>query len=514
LIYAGTDDGLIQVTSDGGANWTKIEVGALPGCPATAFVNDIKADLYDENMVYVALDNHKYGDFKPYLYSSTNKGKSWSSMTGNLPGRGMVWRIVQDHVEPSLFFIGTEFGIYFTIDGGKKWVQLKGGLPTISFRDLAIQKRENDLVGASFGRGFYILDDYSFLRDVSTEQLKQEATLFGTRKAWWYIPKRIIGSSEKGNQGASYYMAKNPPFGAEFTYYLKEGYKTKKTARQEEEKKLNKENLNIPFPGWDSLDVEITQLKPVVWVVVKDKDGRVVRKIAGPATKGFPRISWDLRYPSTRALHLTEKLPEFEKLPAGFMAAPGSYAAILYKQIDGVISQLSDPVTFEVVPLYEGYLKGASPSEVAAFWRDLESFNKLFSATDIVLNNAEKRIKAMQGALAQSHSDSGDLYERLVKLRADLLDVEKAAYGYSSRQEVGAYDDPTVGDRLRVAIMGTTNSTYGPTAMHLENFRIAKEQFDAIRSELKVLVEEKIPAMEKALEAAGAPWIEGQPLPD
>lgn len=513
LIYAGTDDGLIQITSDGGSNWTRVEVGALPGCPATAFVNDIKADLYDENTVYAVLDNHKYGDFKPYLYKSTDMGKSWSPMTGDLPGRGMVWRIVQDHVAPDLFFIGMEFGIYFTIDGGKKWVQLKGGLPVISFRDLAIQKRENDLVGASFGRSFFILDDYSFLRAVSNEQLKQEATLFGSRKAWWYIPKMVIGSSEKGNQGASYYMAKNPPFGSVFTYYLKESYKTNQEIRQEKEKKLNKENLDIPFPGWDSLEFELTQLKPSVWVVVKDKDGKVVRKIAGPVTKGFHRISWDLRYPSTRVLHLTDKLPEFEKLPAGFMAAPGSYTATLYKQIDGVISQLSEPVTFEVVSLFEGYLKGATPADVAAFWRDLESFNKLFTATDLVLNNAEKRIKAMQVALAQSHSDSGDLYEQLVQLRSVLLEIETAAYGYRSKGEVGANGNPTVGDRLRVALMGTTNSTYGPTALHLENFRIAKEQFDAIRAELKILVDEKIPAMEKALEAAGAPWIEGQPLP-
>ena len=514
LIYAGTDDGIIQVTGDGGANWTKIEVGALPGCPATAFVNDIKADLYDVNTVYVALDNHKYGDYNPYLYKSTDMGKSWSSMIGNVPDRRMVWRIVQDHVAPNLFFLATEFGIYFTIDGGDDWVQLKGGLPTISFRDLAIQKRENDLVCASFGRGFFILDDYSFLRDISNDQLEQEAALFGSRKAWWYIQKNIIGNSEKGIQGASYFAAKNPPFGAEFTYYLKEDYKTSKAIRQEAEKKLSKDNLDIPFPGWDSLEIERTQLKPVVWVVVKDKDGKVVRKISGPATRGFHRINWDLRYPSTHALNLSDKLPEFEKLPTGFMAAPGSYSAILYKQIDGAISQLSEPVTFEVVPLYEGHLKGASATDVAVFWRELETFNKLFSATNIVLNNAEKRVKAMQVALAQSHSDSGDLYDQLVELRTSLLKLESAAYGNRSKQEVGINEDPTVRDRLSVAQTGNMNSTYGPTALHLENFRIAKEQFDAIQTELKVMVDEKIPSMEKALEAAGAPWIEGQPLPE
>ncbi|MGM0407245.1 MAG: WD40/YVTN/BNR-like repeat-containing protein, partial [Bacteroidota bacterium] len=182
VIYAGTDDGLIQVTENGGESWRKIKVSELSGVPETAFVNDIKADLFDANTVYVALDNHKFGDLNPYLYKSTDKGKSWKSIKGNIPERTLIWRVVQDHVKPELMFAATEFGIYFTVDGGNKWVKLTGDVPTISFRDLAIQRRENDLVGASFGRSFYIFDDYSSLRYVSEEQLKQEATLFPTRK--------------------------------------------------------------------------------------------------------------------------------------------------------------------------------------------------------------------------------------------------------------------------------------------------------------------------------------------
>jgi len=189
LIYAGTDDGIIQVTEDGGTNWRKIEVGSLPGVPETAFVNDIKADLFDANTVYVVLDNHKFGDLNPYVLKSTNKGSSWSSMKGNIPDGTIVWRIVQDHKNKELFFTATEFGIYFTINTGNSWTKLIGNIPTISFRDLAIQRRESDLVGASFGRGFFVLDDYSSLRTVSEEQLNQEATLFSSRKAWWYLER-------------------------------------------------------------------------------------------------------------------------------------------------------------------------------------------------------------------------------------------------------------------------------------------------------------------------------------
>ncbi|MEZ5197641.1 MAG: hypothetical protein R2764_15005 [Bacteroidales bacterium] len=182
--------------------------------PETAFVNDIKADLHDANTVYVVLDNHKFGDLNPYVLKSADKGKSWISIKGDIPEKTLVWRIVQDHINKNLFFAATEFGIYFTINTGQNWIKLIGNVPTISFRDLAIQRRENDLVGASFGRSFFVLDDYSALRSVSQEQLEQEASLFSTRKAWWYIERPVIGFDKNGSQGANHYIAPNPPFGA------------------------------------------------------------------------------------------------------------------------------------------------------------------------------------------------------------------------------------------------------------------------------------------------------------
>jgi photosystem II stability/assembly factor-like uncharacterized protein len=187
LLYAGTDDGLLQVSGDGGETWRRIEVGSMSGVPATAFVNDVKADLHEPDTVYVALDNHKYGDLAPYLVKSTDRGVTWTSIAGDLPDRHLVWRVVQDHVRSNLLFTATEFGIFFTVDGGTRWVKLSGDVPTISFRDLAIQRRENDLVGASFGRGFFVLDDYTALREIDEAALQEEALLFPTRRAWWYI---------------------------------------------------------------------------------------------------------------------------------------------------------------------------------------------------------------------------------------------------------------------------------------------------------------------------------------
>lgn len=514
VIYAGSDDGLIQVTSDGGSTWSKTEVGSLPDCPKTAFVNDIKADLYDVNTVYVALDNHKYGDYNPYLYKSTNQGKTWTSMLGNLESKGMVWRIVQDHERANLFFLATEFGIYFTLDGGKVWTLLKGGMPTISFRDLAIQRRENDLVGASFGRGFFILDDYSALRELSDETLEKEAVLFTSRKAWWYMEKTELGGGEKGIQGASYYTAPNPAYGTTFTYYLKESYSSKESKRSKEESKLEKEDKSVSFPGWDALNEERNEFGPKVWILIKDTEGNVVRKVEGSTSKGIHRVNWDLRYPHKDALNLNEKVYGKGKVPSAYLCAPGMYTAMLYKQADGEITPISESISFEVLALNKGSLESMSPADVAKFWRELEDMDKYMSATARAITNGKKRVVAMQNALTVSNADFGDIYNQLEELRLAFISLNYELGGDKVKVEVGAKGKKTIWDRYNVASYGVYASTYGPTPLHLENIEIALQLHDEMRGKLDILLDEKIPAMENELEAIGAPWIQGQALPE
>ncbi len=508
LIYAGTDDGLIQVTENGGQNWRKIAANTLPGVPTTAFVNDVKADLFDENTAYVALDNHKYGDYKPYLFKTTDKGKSWRSISANLPVKTLVWRIVQDHVQPGLLFAATEFGIYFTIDGGGKWMKLKGNVPTISFRDLAIQRRENDLVAASFGRGFYVLDDYSMLRNVSEDQLNQEATLFASRKAWWYIQKPVLGFSEKASQGAAYYTAPNPEFGATFTYYLKEDLKSSKDIRKQNEKKLIKANKDVPFPGWKALEAERRTSGPKIWLTVKNKQGEVVRRLSGSTKKGFHRIAWDLRYPAASAISLNQ-INETEE-PTGLMAGPGTYSVSLSKEIDGVISPLSTPQEFEVEQLNKGALPGASPEETVAFWRQMEALQGEISAATIKVRNGLTQLKGMRKALYRTTTTPGDLDKQLFSLMQDLYDLDHQMNGDRLKQEIGEGYKPTVGERLGVAYTGTVNATYGPTPLHKRSFDIAKTQFEVLNTKLDKILNEDMVNMAKALEEVGAPWVEGQ----
>lgn len=511
LIYAGTDDGHIQVTENGGESWRKIEVASLPGIPATAFVNDIKADLYNSNTVYVALDNHKFGDFKPYLMKSTDKGNTWTSMTGNIPDKTLVWRIVQDHVNPELFFLATEFGIYFTVDAGQKWTKFTGGVPTISFRDLAIQKRENDLVGASFGRGFFVMDDYSFLRDVTTDKLEEKAALFTTRDALWYIEREPLGGNKKGSQGSSLFTAPNPPFGAVFTYYLKDGFETDKEKRQKKEKKLHKENKDIEFAGWDAVEAERRQEKPEIWLTIKDMEGNVIRRLNGPATKGFHRVAWDLRYPAKLAIGAS--MGYSEGAPKGILAVPGTYTATLSSKIDGVVEELSAPIEFKVKQMRQGALKGSTPDQLVEFLKELAEAKRVASAMGLILKKNLKKVEAMKTALARTSAAPGELDKELHQLRAKLLDLDEKLNGNRAKLSIVDNDTPNVMSRLMVAEMGTQTSTYGPTPTHKQSLDIAKEDLKAAKAEMQKIIDEDLQALETKLLKAGAPWVDGMSLP-
>lgn len=506
LIYAGTDDGNIQVTEDGGNNWRKVDFGKIPGLPKTAFVNDIKADLYDASTVYVAFDNHKYGDFSPYLYKSTDKGKSWKSIYSNIPDRTLIWCLVQDHVKPELMFCATEFGVYFTIDAGVKWIKLSGGIPTISFRDLAIQKRENDLVAASFGRGFFVLDDYSVLREITEEKLKAEAALFSTRKAWWYIPRSHLSfDEEKGSQGADHYVAPNPDFGATFTYYLKEDLKSKEQRRQEKEKNLSKQSKPIRFPGWDALLEEVTEEKPALWFEISDGNGNVVRRVKGTAKKGLHRISWDLRYPATNAILLNQSA---SSQASGLLAAPGTYTAQMLKYSNGSFSKLAEPISFDVVPLRNGSLKGANIEDVDAFWRAYEKVARDVSGIEIKLSNALKKAAALQKAMVSSTTKIDGLETKIFEVKSDLSQLDMELHGHYAKQQVGEKTKPNIGQRMFRIELGIGNSTYGPTPTHKKQLEIIKNQLASIIIKFEK-VKHKMDALEKALISYGVPVIEG-----
>lgn len=506
LIYAGTDDGLLQVTEDGGQNWRAVEVSRM-GVPQRAFINDIKADLHDPDTVYVSLDNHKYGDYQPFIVKSTDRGRSWKSISADLPENHFVWRLAQDHVKPELLFAATEFGIFFSIDGGGKWTELEGGVPTISFRDIAIQRRENDLVGASFGRGFFIFDDYSVLREVSEASLEKEGSLYSTRKALWYIPRPHLNfDSQKGSQGDSYYVAPNPEFGATFTYHLSQDLQTKAEARQAAERPLIDAGKDVGFPGWDVVGAEAVQAKPSVFVLVKDAAGNVVRRVEGPVKKGFHRIAWDLRYPAPEAIGLSDSYGD--NGPKAMMAAPGKYTASLYKRVDGQTTLLDGEIDFEVERLYDGALPGAPEADVVSFWRSYEDAVREASAINIQLSQAVARVKAMEHALSRSRADAGELDLQLHNLRDEVHALNAEVNGNPARVEVGEKTHTTIGQRLFAVERGISRSLYGPTDTSRQSLELARKAMSAIKPRLEQVLT-SLDAFGGVLISAGAPYVEG-----
>ncbi len=516
LLYVGTDDGLIRVSENGGGDWTRIDVSDLPGVPERAYVNDIKADLFDADTAYVALDAHKTGHFQPLLFKSSDRGRTWTSIAGDLPDRHLVWRVVQDHVDRQLMFTGTEFGVFVTLDGGGHWEKLDGGAPTIAFRDLAIQRRENDLVGATFGRGISILDDYSCLREVDDEVLAEPGHLFDVRDAWWYVPRRPLGDKGAASQGADHFIAPNPPFGAVFTYHLAEDLKSLEQTRREAEKKLEEQGKDMPRPPWDELERERREPDPVIVLTVRSENGEVVRRIEGPVTKGFHRVAWDLRYPKTSAVTTVDGGPvdEWEAdRNAGWMAPPGRYTVTLSQRAGNVVTKMAEPKDFEVKRLRKGVLDGTSPEEAALFFAEVAALERSVSAAATAIDQAFKRIDLMQAALDQSRVAPSDLDGDLAALRDRLFGIEEKLRGNRSRAGTGEAVVPSILRRLEVVKMGNWFSTYGPTATHRRSFEIAREEFGPVRTDLARLLEVDLPAFERRLNDEGVPWTPGRPLP-
>ncbi len=225
LLWVGTDDGLVQVSEDGGKNWRRIE--SFPGVPKFTYVSDVHASPRDANTVFVTLNNWQRGDYAPYIVRSNDRGRTWTNITGNLPTRHDVWTIAQDHVNGDLLFVGTEFGLFASVDGGKQYVQIKGGLPVTQVRDLTLHKRESDVVLATFGRGFYVLDDYSALREINGTTLAEAARLFPLRHAYSFVPGGLAPAGAAGALAISgNFSTPNPPVGAWITYHVRDALPT------------------------------------------------------------------------------------------------------------------------------------------------------------------------------------------------------------------------------------------------------------------------------------------------
>ena len=496
ILYAGTDDGLIHSTKDGGSSWTSITVDKLPGVPDSSFVNDIKADLHNDQVAYVALDNHKFGDYSPYLYKTSNGGKSWKPIINGLPEDTFVWRIVQDHIDPNLLFLASEYGLYFSNNQGEKWIKFSTGLPTISVRDLVIQKRENDLVLATFGRGFYVLDDFSSLRKLNTSN-SNEVILFDVKEALQYNPIRSGTSS----QGSSYYTSKNPPYGAIFSYNLPDSYKSLKSLRSKREKELDKLNKDIPFVGWDELDKEINETKSKIILEIRDDNGDLVDRINGSTKKGINRVSWNLSKPLPTILDSNSRWSR-----SSLTVKPGKYSVHLLELVQGGVNELTKSKTFDVKRIRENVLKNPLNSKIDEFILELNKFEIEYSVMISNYIKSKKKQSSFNNTLRFIKNIDSDLLNKLNELNEQMNLIDVLLYGSKSKKEIMEKDITLVSERISIAKRGFYGNSYGPTKQHMDSFGIAKDQWDSILPRVEKFIK-AVDVLSNDLEQLGAPII-------
>lgn len=514
LIYVGTDDGLIQITENDGGSWRKAD--KIPGIPELSYVQRILASQHDTNTVYALFNNHQNGDFKPYLIKSTDTGKTWTSITANLPARGSTYAIAEDHVNPSLLFVGTEFGVFFSVDGGGKWIQMKGGLPTIAVRDIAIQKTENDLVLATFGRGIYVLDDYSPLRQITRSTVDQASALFPVKDALMYVRSN---TSFTGSQGASFYTAPNPAYGATFTYFLKESPKTLRQKRQEAERDAERKKTPIRYPSIAELRAEREEEPPAILFTITDSEGKIVRRMTGSAGQGVQRVVWDMRHtaPSISAPPAGGGQGGggggfggggFGGGPQGPLVMPGKYTVTMALRSGGVVTPMPGNQSFNVVVEGKENMTDADRALLADFQRKVSWLQRSIGAANEVSTGAKARITLLKRAAADAPVENTKRLVDQAEAFDNLIDdiINKLRGGRANTET----PPPSIASRIG-NVSGTIRlSTIKPTQTQLNQYELVSSEFAPVLAKLRALVDTDLPRFERELEAAGAPLTPGR----
>ncbi|MFO8174001.1 MAG: hypothetical protein R6T96_06925, partial [Longimicrobiales bacterium] len=502
LIYVGTDDGLIQMTENAGGEWTRYD--EFPGVPDRTYVNMVLASAHDAGTVYAAFNNHKNGDFKPYLLRSSDRGASWTSIAGDLPERGSVYAVAEDPVEADLLFVGTEFGAFFSRDGGQQWIEL-GGLPPIAVRDLDIQERENDLVLATFGRGFWVLDDYTPLRHATPDVMARNAHIFPVRDALLFIQQ----NRQRGEQGGDYFYADNPPFGAVFTYYVKEDVETMEQARRAAEREAVQAGEPVEYPSFEEMRAEDLEEGPYLLFTITDQEGEVVRHIPARDGTGIQRIAWDLRHPSTSPVGEIGNFNPYDEGPDGPYVAPGTYQVTLSRVVDGVPGELvSQPVAFQVVPLNNATLATGDRKALLAFQMEADALMAQVRTASEQMRDIDRRLTTVKTAIQRSTrvpvttlEEARDLEMRAAELRIELVGDRSVA----SRQ---FETPPSISDRIGGVLYSSFGATSAPTGQQREQLRIAEQAFADLGPRIQGLLED-LGALERRLREMGAPLLPG-----
>jgi hypothetical protein len=501
LLYVGTDDGLIQISENGGKDWRKID--KINGVPNMTYVCFLLASKHDKDTVYVAFDGRKQNYLSPMIYKSTDRGKTWKPISGDLPKRGTAYCLAEDGKKQGLLFAGTEFGIYFSYNDGKDWVRLKGGLPVTQVRDIAIQEREDDLVIATFGRGFYILDDYSPLRYATKEMFSKKAYIFPVKTSLMFVER-----GGKRNMGETYFSAKNPKVGALITYYLQETPKTLKQMRKKAESEALKNKKDIEYPSMERLQREDEEEKPYLIFTITDKQGDVVRRLKAPAKKGIHRIVWDFRY--LDSFSLVKEGDDFSNRNGYFPALPGTYFVSMTLVTDNEIKPLGSKVRFNTVALNNSTIPNSDRQALYNYQMKVAKLGKAVREAVKLNKDLAKKLKLMKKAVFNTPSAPLSLIDVIKQVEKENHLIEIALTGNKSLSKRFENQPPAIYSRVSNLVYSHWRSTAAPTSTMLEQFEIAKEEFEKQVENLKLVATVKVPDLEEELNKYNAPLTPGR----
>lgn len=451
VIWVGADDGNIQVTQDGAKTWTNL-IANVKGQPAAPnnWVSWVQAGNYDPSVAYAAFDRHTFGDLNPYAYKTTDFGKTWKRIAAPEQGiAGYAHVIKEDPVRPDLLYLGTEFGLWISNDGGANWAQFKGGnFPNVAVRDIVIQPDKQDLVLATHGRGIWIIDDITPLRNLGSDVLQKDAA---------FLPERPVIQRIEGDggwvEGDATFVGENPPSGAMITYYQKTRH----------------------LFGHIKLDII-------------DEQGAVVDSIPASKRRGINRVRW--------AMHVAPpRVPRAASIAfnsaRGPRVLPGTYTIRLTKGKDVYETKLSialDPRS--------GFKIEERKAQFDAAMRLHKMFGDMSDLVDAI--NA-KRSAADQIAKTLPEPDP---------LRKSLADFSNHAE--ESRKKIVATKEGgaiTGEERLREL----TDNLYGailsyegqPTIYQMERIDVLQRQLDDVRKEFDQLISQSLPKINEALKTKG-----------
>ena len=527
VIWVGSDDGRIHVTRDGGKTWDSVEKN-LRGVPANTWVPEIRASKHDPASAFVVLDNHRRSDFAPYVYRTDDWGKTWKSLvTPDL--RGYAHTIEQDPVDPDLLFLGTELGLWASVDAGGRWMRWKHGLPTVSVMDLAIHPREHDLVIATHGRGLYVLDDIRPLRELSAEVLRKPLHVFAMSEAQQHSQRAEDGGFALG---ASEFRGENPPYGALLTWSLNapglpHPIEVKERERKEKERAEKRKagaaastteptestaprrapsGEDEPVPGGApeaalGAQEETPDSGPKVEIRITDASGQVVRTFKAPAVQGVNRTVWDLGRDGFKRFPQDPQTPPGDDNPSGPELPPGTYGVTVKyggHEGQGSLRLLPDPTSRNSEADWQ--------AREAAIRRTGELQGKLADAVEYVRSTrsdvdlALERVRRQRTDKDTETAAEKPLREAATRLRQKLDQVERRLW--QPYDTVGIAPEKDAFTRLAY-VQGYIGGTwYPPSPTHQEFLRQAEAEINQALAEVDALAPD-LDAFRRQVEAAG-----------